>query len=129
MPTKKKTQKITKAPSGISFLFTARAAAKRLRHTWPSDPKHDCKGKIVAVGPQTKTQANRPDAVEYACLECDWISPSGEFQHTPTKRSIVQWGGPTVTKHPRKKMPGDLRDAVRAEVSRRMAILAEERAK
>lgn len=118
----KKQAKITKAPSGASFMYAPREAATELRHV-------DCGGIVSDQGANKHPGANRPDARTYACGKCGREWPSGEFQHEPTVRSEHHVVSEVVKRQAQKKMPTDLRDAVRAEVKRRMEILAAERAK
>ena len=122
----KKTRKINKAPSGVSFMYVERESAGPLAHTWHDDEQ--CGGTVSVIGKQQSPPSNRPDAVIYGCDTCDWTSPSGEFQHEPSVRQphhvcteVVKGNGPVD--------PIKLRNRVRKEVRRRMAILTVERAK
>lgn len=115
-------KKINKIPSGVSFMY---APDERELVT----PHHVCEhgGIVYEVGVNKHPGVNRPDALIYGCTKCDWKSPSGEFQHEPTTKTTHHVASGVVKKQAQKKMPRDLRDAVRAEVRRRMEILTAER--
>ena len=125
---KKKTQKINKAPSGVSFMYAPHVPAGPLMHTWPR-VKHTCGGRVRVTGFNTSKQANRPDALVYGCAACEWTSPSGNFSHEPSVMQPHHVITDVVKKQVQKKNPRWLRDAVRKEHARRMRILIRERKK
>jgi hypothetical protein len=131
MARKAKTGKITKAPSGISFMYAPPERQRTTPHAWSINPEHHCEngGVVYTVGRNRHPGVNRPDALIYGCTGCEWNSPSGDFEHEPSVRQILPRKRPVVKKQAQKKMPVDLRDAVRAEVRRRMEILKAEREK
>jgi len=122
----KKTRKITKAPSGVSFMYVPAAAAGKLRHAWH---KRTCGGVVRVIGRNRTSGANRPDALIYGCSKCSWKSPSGNFSHEPTTPTRL-WPKrkPMKKQHPVLD-PVELRDAIRREHARRMRILIRERKK
>ena len=124
---RKKHGKINKAPSGVSFMYAEREEAGPLAHTWHDDEQ--CGGTISVIGKQESPPSNRPDAVIYGCDTCDWISPSGEFQHDPTEPTEHHVETRVVKKQKQTPDPIKLRNAIRREVRRRMRILTAEREK
>lgn len=115
----RKTKKITKAPSGVSFTHAPQAP-------YGATTCPDCgKGEVVMARGSFPTCNG---GAHFACSNrCGWKSASGEFQHTSTAKTLHHVASGVVKKHPQKKMPRDLRDAVRAEVTRRREILTAER--
>jgi hypothetical protein len=110
----KQTKKITKAPSGVSFMYE------------PKQPNDytlcpDCKDG------ELRTTVRKDGFLVFVCTDCDWVSPSGEFQHEPTKRTILPRKLPVVKKQAQKKQPRELCDAVRVEARKRMARLVKAR--
>lgn len=132
MAGKKKQTKITKAPSGISFMHEERGFRQNaMPHAWARKPKHHCKngGTIYVVGPNPHPGVNRPDALIYACDSCKWKSPSGKFQHDPTEPTEHHVLTDTITKHNSKKQTKEFIAAFRAEYREQMRALKRERAK
>lgn len=125
MAAKKKSAKINKAPSGVSFMYEPRETVSHV-----SCPDPDCDGMIVESGfqseLQSEIQSNRSDALVYVCTACDWTSPDG-FEHEPTKRSTHHVVSEVVKKQKPQKPNVQLRNAVRAEAGKRMARLIKAR--
>jgi hypothetical protein len=134
MASKKKqprSKKITKAPSGISFMYAEREPHGVMKHAWARKPEHRCKkgGTIYVVGPNPHPGVNRPDALIYACDACKWKSPSGNFSHDPTQPTEHHVETGTIKKQNSKKQTKEFVAAFRAEYGRQMRRLTRERAK
>jgi hypothetical protein len=106
----KKQKKITKAPSGISFLYE------------PKQPNEKTPCPECGEG-QLFTTEREDGFLIFCCSECDWCSPSGNFTHEPTKRSTHHVCTEVVKKQKPMKPNRQLRDAVRKEARRRMRAL------
>jgi hypothetical protein len=101
MAAKKKNAKITKAPSGISFMYEPRKPHGALACLDP-----DCEGHIVEAGDD--------GVLLFICTGCDWTSPDGH-EHEPTRKQFHHVDSTVVKKQTPKKPNVALRNAVRAE--------------
>lgn len=119
MPRKKNAGKINTVPKGISFMYAPQA---------PYGPTvcPTCGSEIEM------TEGGFPTCNDHSifeCADCGWVSPSGEFQHTPTKRDSIPQSGPTIRKQASRKQTQAFVDAFRDEYARQMDALTAERAK
>lgn len=113
-------KKITKAPSGTSFMYEPREPVSEIHCT-----QDGCNGIIV------HTEGGFPTCNEgsvFICTECDWISPDG-YEHEPTERTVLEWGGSILRSQPSKRQTEDFISAFRAEKAKQMKRLIKERAK
>jgi hypothetical protein len=131
MAKKKITNKITTAPSGVSFMYAEREPYGPMPHAWARKPAHRCKkgGTIHVIGPAINPHVNRPDALIYGCDACKWTSPSGNFHHDPTEPTEHHVETGTIKKQNSKKQTKEFIAAFRAEYRKQMRVLAKERAK
>lgn len=116
----KKKGKITKAPSGVSFMYEPREA-----HGSTPCVVDGCDGEIVHASGTFPTAIG---ASVFMCTACDWVSPDG-YEHEPTPKQFHHVDTTVVKKQKPKKPNVQLRNAVRAEVHKQMKRLIKERAK
>jgi hypothetical protein len=118
---RKKTQKITKAPGGKSFMYEPRDEAGPTKCP-------DCgKGDVILTRGGFPTCT---DGSHFVCSKkCGWKSASGNFKHTPTKPTKHYVETRVVKKHKSKKDSSALRKRIAEEFLRRRKLCIAERKK
>lgn len=121
MPAKKKSAKITTAPSGKSFMYEPRETNREV-----PCPDRTCDGVVVQESGGFPT-CNEGSV--FTCTECDWISPSGKFQHEPTQPTLHRVETTVVKTQKQKPRKRSEVETFRAEFRKRLSRLVKEREK